>query len=208
MVRRTVLLFVVASVALVAAAAATGKQVYVHVGNAQSDHPWVAFRPALRMQMLFDQSRIDYAGTINEFELEKNETTATFRNVKFYLCHTPLAALTADFAANYGGNTPRLVASFATYELPSVQGVYPIPMAETFDYNNRDNLILEITWESATGGKVLVLMDKLAGHHCLAYDYQATTGTVGEWGYNARISFGFYPAVAPASFGRVKALFE
>ena len=73
MVRRAVFFGVVASLAVVAAAAATGKQVYVHVGGEPSDHPWVAWRPALRMQMLFDQSRIDYAGTINEFELEKNE---------------------------------------------------------------------------------------------------------------------------------------
>ncbi len=208
MAKRVFTFYLVAALAVVAAAAATGKQVYVHVGGEPSDHPWVAFQPALRMQMLFDQNRINNAGTVNEFELEKNETTATFRNVKFYLCHTPLAALTSDFAANYGGNTPKLVASFATYELPTIQGVYPIPMAETFEYNNRDNLILEITWESGTGGKVLVLMGKLTAHHCVAYDHQATTGTVGEWGYNARISFGFYPAVAPASFGRVKALYR
>ncbi len=208
MAKRVFTFYLVAALAVVAAAAATGKQVYVHVGGEPSDHPWVAFQPALRMQMLFDQNRINNAGTVNEFELEKNETTATFRNVKFYLCHTPLAALTTDFAANYGGNTPKLVASFSSYELPEVQGVYPIPMAETFEYNNRDNLILEITWESGTGGKVLVLMGKLAAHHCVAYDHQATTGTVGEWGYNARISFGFYPAVAPASFGRVKALYR
>ncbi len=208
MIRRALEVLIVASLAAAAGAAATGKQLYVYVGADPSDHPWVAFRPALRMQMLFDQSRISYAGTINEFELEKNETVATFYNVKFYLCHTPLTALTSDFKANYGGNTPKLVASFATYELPKIQGVYPIPMAETFDYNNRDNLILEITWESGTGGKVLVYMGKLSAHHCLAYDYQATTGTVGDWGYNARISFGFYPAVAPASLGRVKALYR
>lgn len=208
MARYAFLFCAAASLAVVGAVAATGKQIYVHVGGDPSDHPWVAWQPALRMQMLFDQSRINYAGTINEFELEKNETTATFRNVKFYLCHTPLVALTSDFQANYGGNTPKLVASFATYELPTVQGVYPIPMAETFEYNDRDNLILEITWESGTGGKVLVLMGKLSAHHCVAYDYRATTGTLGEWGYNARISFGFYPAVTPTSFGRVKALYN
>jgi hypothetical protein len=208
MLRRIVLLCAAASLAVVAAAAATGKQVYVHVGEVQSDHPWTVWQPALRMQMLFDQSRIDYAGTINEFELEKNEMTGTFNNVKFYLCHTPLATLTTDFAANYGGNTPKMVASFATYELPAVQGVYPIPMAETFDYDNVDNLLLEITWESGSGGKVLCMMDRLNGHHCVAYDHQATTGTVGEYGFNALISFGSYPAVTPESFGRVKALYR
>ncbi len=208
MARCAFLFCAAAYLAVVGAAAATGKQIYVHVGGDPSDHPWVAWRPALRMQMLFDQSRINYAGTINEFELEKNETTATFRNVKFYLCHTPLAALTADFKANYGGRTPKQVASFSTYELPLVQGVYPIPMAETFEYNNRDNLILEITWESGTGGKVLVYMGKLSAHHCVAYDYRATTGTLGDWGYNARLSFGFYAGVSPASFGRVKALYR
>ncbi|UCH78164.1 MAG: hypothetical protein JSU81_10645 [Candidatus Coatesbacteria bacterium] len=195
------------ALSVVAGAAATGRNVYIHVGSENALQPWHPYNPGMRCQMLFDRAKINYAGTITEFELEKTVNVSTFQEVKFYLCHTPLSALTANFEANYGGNTPKLVASFATYELPSPEGVYPIPMAETFEYNNRDNLILEITWTSGTGQKVCLLVGKLTAHQCYAYDERATSGTLQDMGYNARIFFDAHPAVAPASFGRVKGLF-
>jgi hypothetical protein len=49
---------------------------------------------------------------------------------------------------------------------------------------------------------------KLAAHQCYAYDEQATAGTVEDLGYNARIYFDTYHAVAPASFGGVRALYR
>jgi hypothetical protein len=205
---KNVIFICAAALAVAASAAATGHNVYVFVGSEAGVQPWYPYHPGMRCQLLFDRSKINYAGTITEFELEKSEHVATFQDVKFYLCHTPLAALSANFDANYGGNTPKLVASFATYELPGTQGVYPIPMAETFEYNNRDNLILEITWKSGTGQKVFLLTGKLAAHQCYAYGEQATAGTVQDMGYNARIYFDTYHAVEPASFGRVKALYR
>ncbi|NIT37397.1 MAG: hypothetical protein GTN49_13025 [candidate division Zixibacteria bacterium] len=201
-------LICVAGVLAAATAFATGHNVYVLVGSTGSAHPWYSPNDGMRCQMLFDREKINYAGTITEFELEKHVYVGEYGNVKFYLCHTPLAALTADFKANYGGNTPKMVASFSTYKLPEVEGVYPIPMSETFDYNNRDSLILEITWETGARQKVTVLGGKLTAHLCYAYDYQAATGTVQDMGLNARIHFDTYKAVAPASFGRVKALWR
>jgi hypothetical protein len=198
----------VGGVLAAATAAATGHNVYVFNGDRTSPYPWYSRVDGMRCQMLFDRAQINSAGTITEFELEKMQPGGTYGNVKFYLCHTPLAALTTSFSANYGGNTPKLVASFATYVVPEVQGVYPIPMAETFDYNNRDNLMLEITWERGGGQKVVVLGGELAAHLCFAEDYRATTGEVQNLGLNARIFFDTYKGVAPASFGRVKALYE
>ncbi len=191
-----------------ASAGATGHSVYVFIGDTGSAYPWYAPDGGMRCQMLFDRDKIDYAGTITEFELEKNLPSGTYGNVKFYLCHTPLSALTTGFVANYGGNTPKMVASFSSYVLPNVGGVYPIPMAETFDYNNRANLILEVTWETGVRQKVLVLAGSLTAHLCSAYDHQATTGEVRNEGHNARIHFDAYPGVAAASFGRVRALFR
>lgn len=189
-------------------AGATGHNVYVFIGSTGSAYPWYAPDGGMRCQMLFDRDKIDYAGKITEFELEKNLPSGTYGNVKFYLCHTPLSALTTNFSANYGGNTPKMVASFTSYVLPNVGGVYPIPMAETFDYNNRDNLILEVTWETGARQKVIVLAGTLEAHLCSAYDDEATTGVVRDEGHNARIHFDSYPGVTPASFGRVKALFR
>jgi hypothetical protein len=205
---KNVFLICAAALSVAAGAAATGHDVYVYVGSDDALQPWHPYNPGMRCQMLFDRARIDYGGTITEFELEKTVNVSTFQEVKFYLCHTPLSALTTNFDANYGGNTPKLVASFATYELPRAEGVYPIPMTETFEYNNRDNLILEVTWKSGTGQKVCLLVGKLVAHQCYAYDEQATSGTVQDMGYNVRIFFDTYHAVAPASFGRLKALYR
>jgi len=159
--------------------------------------------------MLYDQAKINYAGTINEFELQKsNASSCTVTNVKFYLCHTNLKTLTTNFKNNYGGNTPVLVASYANYTVPAVAGFYPIPMTKTFTYNNKDNLILEITYERITGSACGLRNGSLSLHRCWAYSPTATTGSADGVGYNGRISFSYFTTVSPTSLGRVKALYK
>ncbi len=205
---RTVILTFAAAALCAGSAFATGHSVYILNGSTGSTYPWYSPNEGMRCQMLFDRDKIDYAGTITEFELEKQVYVGEYGNVKFYLCHTSLSALATDFSANYGGNTPKMVASFSTYKLPAVEGVYPIPMAETFDYNNRDNLILEVTWETGGRQKVTLLSGAVTAHVCYAHDAKATIGTVANVALNARISFDIYKGVEPASFGRVKALYR
>ncbi len=196
---------------LVPTAAATGKQVTVSNGTGGNVIPWwpTYFPNGCRCQMLYDQAKISYAGTINEFELEKGDASScTVTNVKFYLCHTKLTALTAVFQDNYSGNTPVNVASYANYTVPATAGFYPIPMTSTFAYNNTDNLILEITYERITGSACALRNGGLAAHRCWAYSPTATTGTADAVGYNGRISFSYYTALEPTSLGRVKGLFR
>jgi hypothetical protein len=199
-----------AFVVLTTQAGATGRQITVDNGSTENMFPWwpVAFPNGCRIQMLYDQSAINYAGVINEFELQKSSSgTGAFAVVKFYLCHTGLTALTTNFRDNYGGNTPALVASFSSYNLPPRSGFYPIPMATAFNYNNSDNLILEITYESSSGlGGGLYCGEMATFHRCFGRGSSAETGTPDKWGYNGRLSFSYYPGVAPASLGRVKAL--
>jgi hypothetical protein len=198
--------------AFAAAAGATGVQVTVDNGSTPNLFPWwpMAFPGGCRFQMLFDQAKINYAGTINEFELQKSTAaTSAYAGAKFYLCHTSLSALTTNFQNNYGGNTPALVASFSSYNLPPRSGFYPVPMATTFDYNNVDNLILEITYESSSGAGAGLYCGSMSTHHrVFGRTSSAETGTVDYWGYNARLSFSYYPGVAPASLGRIRALFR
>ena len=189
---------------------AHGKQVTVTIGSGGNVIPWWPsfFPTGTRVQMLYDRSRINYAGTINEFELEKTSTaTGTFTNVKFYLCHTKLSALTTNFSNNYSG-TPVLVASSASYVVPARTGFYPIPMTTTFKYNNTDNLILEISWVRGSGSSCALRCGSLTGHRLWARSPTASTGTVDGVGYNGRISFSYYTAVSPTSLGRVKAMYE
>jgi hypothetical protein len=199
--------------ALAPPALATGQEVYVKYGESMNAIPWWPHPtlPSVRCQMLYDSSYINYAGTVTDFKLEKSDgNSATFYNVKFYLCHTALASLTPTFRQNYGGNTPTMVASFATYEVPAVVGPYPIPMAETFAYNNVDNLLFEVTWESSDKTNVMcrVKTGSAANHRCFAWNYQAEVGTPDIIAYNALIVFDKYPGVAPASFGRIKTLYH
>jgi hypothetical protein len=208
--------FLIISIAVFAAfvppAGATGRQVTVDNGSTVNMFPWwpVAFPNGCRIQMLFDQSAINYAGVVNEFELQKSSAgTGAFAGVKFYLCHTSLSALTTNFQNNYGGNTPALVASFPSYNLPPRSGFYPVPMSTTFTYNNSDNLILEITYESSSGsGGGLYCGEMATFHRCFGRGSSAETGTADYWGYNGRLSFSYYQGAAPASLGRVKALFK
>lgn len=198
--------------ALAAAAGATGYQVTVDNGSTENLFPWwpLAFPGGCRIQMLYDRSAINYAGAVNEFELQKSTAaTSTYAGAKFYLCHTSLSALTKNFRDNYGGNTPALVATFSSYVLPARGGFYPVPMATTFAYNNVDNLILEITYESSSGAGAGLYCGSMSTYHrCFGRGAGAETGTVDYWGYNARLSFSYYSGVAPASLGRVKALFR
>lgn len=198
--------------AFAAAAGATGVQVTVDNGSTENLFPWwpMAFPGGCRIQMLFDREAIDYAGTVNEFELQKSSAaTSTYAGAKFYLCHTGLSALTTNFQNNYGGNTPALVASFSSYNLPPRSGFYPVPMATTFAYNNVDNLILEITYESSSGAGAGLYCGSMSTYHrCFGRGSSAEKGTVDYWGYNARLSFSYYAGVAPASLGRVRALFR
>ena len=211
--KRLTIFIVVAALTLGVAvsAFAHGKQVTVNNGTRANVIPWwpAVFPAGARVQMLYDKSKINYAGTINEFELQKGTTaTGTFTNTKFYLCHTKLSALTTNFQNNYSGNTPVLVASYASYVLPARTGFYPIPMTTTFKYNNTDNLILEITFEKSSGSACSLYYGSLTGHRCWARTATATTGSVDTVGYNGRISFSYFTSVSPTSLGRVRAIFE
>jgi len=198
--------------ALAATAAATGHRVTIENGTTENMFPWwpMAFPSGCRFQMLFDRDAINYAGTVNEFELHKSSAgSGNFTGAKFYLCHTSLTGLTGNFRDNYAGNTPALVASFPNYVLPLPSGFYPIPMATTFAYNNTDSLILEITYESSSGnGGGLYCGRMSTNHRVFGRTSTAESGTADTWGYNARLSFSYYPGVAPTSLGRVKALFR
>ena len=201
--------------ALAPVALATGHEVYVKYGEGVNAIPWWPHPdpkyPSARCQMLFDSSYIEYAGTVTEFQLEKSDAnSAEFYNVKFYLCHTGLTSLTPTFSQNYGGNTPTMVASFATYKVPAVVGPYPIPMAETFAYNNVDNLLFEVTWESSDKTNIMcrIKNGSVANHRCFVWDYKGETGTPDIIAYNALIVFDKYEAVVPASLGRIKTLYR
>jgi hypothetical protein len=137
---------------------------------------------------------------------------SNFDGYKVILCHTSKDKLTTNFKANYDFKTPVTV-----YE-----GAFDIPdnltqddwftvctPTSTFNYNNKNNMLMEVVWTEATGCRNLFWIST-AGQpgRVRAYNATATEGVLlANQGEIARITIS-KPAVAPTSLGRVKALYN
>jgi hypothetical protein len=180
---------------------------------------WAAgqpYYPQMRFQCLWRQTDIMEAGYVSKIEwLTYPRVTqgGTFNGCKFLLCHTTLATLTNNYANNYTGNTPVTIYS-GNFVHPAVPGNTWYTIAEpttTLDYNNKDNLLFEISWTSYTGGGRNDYRCRSTGGQggrLYAASATATTGTL-DAGYaqHGRLTIGFV-GVAPTSLGRVKSIFK
>ena len=175
--------------------------------------PWWGSYSAGRFHCLWYQREINEAGAVTDVEFQVYSTSGgTFNSVDMLLCHTSVSTLTATYSTNYGGNTPVNVYTgnyVITASLPQ-QSWYSQCKPTNFTYNNRDNLLFEISWSGQSG----------AGSN---YFYRANTGQPGRvWatsktassgtayanqGEIARITIG-YAGVSPSSLGRIKSFYN
>lgn len=174
--------------------------------------------PEMRWQTLWLKSELNEAGRVTKIEWNVASlgitSTNTFTACKILLCHTNVATLGSNFAANYGGNTPVVIFNGTFTVNPAAANSWYTISAPTavFNYNNAANLLIEVSWTgsaasgngrsefnaTATGGPGRVFADSAT----------AATGTVaiGYW-HRARITI-LDTAVTPKSLGRVKVLFS
>ena len=192
---------------------ATGNQ-YEVGGTAERGHTVPFYTPAaaMRFQCMWFQSEIGEKGGVAriEFMFESGgTTTTTFEGCKMILCHSNKTELTNNFKANYDFKTPFEVFN-GTYSVP--EGLadgdwFTVCEPEDFTYNNRNNLLMEISCASSSGAttKTYICGSDQAGR-VRAFTETAETGKLlpGE-GHIARITIG-NPAVSPTSLGRIKAL--
>ena len=160
--------------------------------------------------MLVLKSELNFAGTVTRVEYESYDTYATghFYEFEMRLCHTPLTALTTNFSANYGGNTPVLAASLHPLTVNGRKDEwFGVACTTPFDYNDSDNLIVEVRWRNQTlTTKIEVWGYTAASNRLLIYkNYEATEGEVSPKTDRLRITFSG-TAAAPTSLGRIKAL--
>lgn len=171
----------------------------------------------MRFQCCWYQSEINESGPVTKIEFQfhsfSGTAPSTFNNVKMYLCHTSLNALTATFADNYGGNTPVQVWS-GTYVIPANlnQNDWVTQVEPTnFNYNNTANLLFEVTWDGFGGGATgnyFWRANASQPGRVYATSSTATTGTLyASQGEIARITIG-YTGVDPSSLGRVKVMYR
>lgn len=167
----------------------------------------------MRWQTIWLQSELGLSGPVIKIEWQNwgsAATGGTFDKCQMYLCHTKLAAVTATFNDNYGGNKPVEVYS-GTFVVPSLPANtwHTICEPKGFTYNNTDNLLMEATWVGpSTGGTTPFRTSTSGTGRVYAWDPNATTGSVtAAFAHYGRITIG-YVGVTPTSLGRVKTLFK
>jgi hypothetical protein len=190
-------------------AGATGKVVVLGTHVSGNVIPWWGGSyDSCRFQCLWLQSEVGTAGYINAVEFEKSDTTSgTYNNVRVWLCHSTKTQLEATFDNNYSG-TPVQVRSGGDLVF-SGSGYADIGIdPNKFNYNNSDNLLLEIRWNGDSGTNVPCWRSGAATGRVYAWDHNATSGSVQVTGQCVRVHIGTMTGVAPTSLGRVKALYR
>ena len=156
------------------------------------------------------KSSLNVEGPVTRVEYQSYDDYAAgyFYQLEMRLCHTPLSELTTNFNQNYGGKTPVLVASADPYTINGKKDEwFGLDCAPAFDYNNADNLIVEVRWRNQQyTTRVEVWAYKAAGNFLLlGTDYNAAEGQLSTKTDRLRLTFD-YPAVSPTSLGRIKTL--
>ena len=208
----TVASVVLTFAAVVAPAGATGKMVEIGTTAAMNAIPWWGSSyNSMRYQCLWNQSDIGYAGYIQAIEWDRGTytTPGTYSDTRVWLCHTTKTALEATFNNNYTGMTPVQVMNKTTFTMPGGPnwvdfGIDP----NKFNYNNSNNLLMEIRWNGDSGVTCYCARTSQANSRVYASDHNAASGSVQNNGQRIRLYIGTMTGVAPTTLGRVKALYR
>lgn len=149
---------------------------------------------ACRFQTLYLQSEINQAGRIVTFSfMPSGSNTGTYDNMRVYLCHTNVTQLSTTFDLNYGGNTPVLVIDEPSMLIGNAGNVW-MDWDVSFDYNNADNLLIEIRWNGDNGvGVPIWRTGEAVPRRLYAWDDNATTGTAGNQCYYTKLAISTGP---------------
>jgi hypothetical protein len=205
-------LIVALALGVAASALASGRRIYCYSAQENNLCPfWGHAYSGMRFQTNVEQSRIRYAGSINEVEYYNYDgASGRYNNYRVYLCHTTRTSLSTTFGVNYY-EAPVLVASRSAFTIPGVRGWFPLLMTRRFDYDNVRHLLIEIRWEGDNGVSVPIYTNEpLSGNRRVwaVNDPAAPSGRGDGRAYYTRLNFGYYTALGPTSLGRVKAMFE
>jgi hypothetical protein len=181
-----------------------------------SEIPWGgSLYTAGRFQCCWYQSEIKESGKINKISFKfygyDGVPPCTFTNVDMLLCHTNVSTLGSNFVANYGGNTPvNVFKGEWTLSANLKPGDWVIQCRPNFTYNNKDNLLLEISWEGRTSTVNGNFWRSDTGQpgRVWATSKTASTGTVyAGHGQIAYILMNF-ESIEPTSLGNIRTLFH
>ncbi|HUV87674.1 MAG TPA: hypothetical protein VMX79_11250 [bacterium] len=190
---------------------ATGKVVTIGAEIIGHSVPWRGMRyDGMRFQCLWFQRDINYAGYINrvDFKYSSGSTSGAFNNCRVWLCHTTKTSLEATFDNNYAGKTPVQVLDTLSLELRGTEWIDVGISPGKFNYDNRDNLLMEIRWRGDSGNNIYCKIYNATGGRCYEFNDEAGSGTVYDQGQYIRLHIGTMAALEPTSLGRVRALYR
>ena len=155
---------------------------------------WGSSYDACRFMTLYLQSEINVAGEIVTLSfMPSTGNTGTFDSVRVNLCHTDVTQLNTTFDVNYGGNTPVEVMNEPSLLVGNAGNVW-MDWDVSFDYNNTDNLLVEILWDGDGGvGVPIWRTTESVPRRLYAWNDQATTGTVGNQCYYVKLAISTGP---------------
>jgi hypothetical protein len=133
-----------------------------------------------------------------------------FSKCELRMCHTSLSTLTDNFANNYDGHTPVLVATADPFVVNAkLDEWFGFELTKVFNYNGNKNLIVEIRWQNETTGAKCNTWayDTKVGRMLKTREYNGATGTLVSTVNRFRVTYD-NPAVTPTSLGRVRALYR
>jgi hypothetical protein len=213
---KNVKFLMVVSLCLVAAAATVWADEVRIVGNQAGSNVcpwWGSGHASIRFMALWEKSEIGLTrgGYINKVEFMRSATNSgTFNNVRAYFGHSTRTELDPTFNNNYS-DTPVQVLNAASKTVSGSSGQWwDLGIdANKFNYNNTNNLVLEIRWRGGTGTNCACWCGSGGMKRCWAFDDTATVAAYrfGQIQY-LRLTVSNATGVAPTSLGRVKSLFR
>jgi len=155
---------------------------------------WGNSYDACRFMTLYLQSEINVAGQIVTLSfMPSTSSTGTFDNLRVNLCHTSATQLSTTFDANYTGNTPIEVMNEPSLLIGNAGDVW-MDWDIAFDYNNTDNLLVEILWNGDGGvGVPIWRTTEAVPRRLYAWNDMATTGTTGTQCYYVKLAISTGP---------------
>lgn len=127
----------------------------VVIGNPQVGNTipfWGNSYAGHRFQTVFLQSDINHPGRIIKLAIMPSaNVNATYNNLRLSLCLTNRSNnISATFNDNYDGFTPELMFDSASCTLNGAGNQW-LEFPVSFNYNNTNNLLLEIRWRGSSG---------------------------------------------------------
>jgi len=140
-----------------------------------------------------------------EYRSHYNAGNTTYSNFTIKLCDTAVTEVTANWVANYGGNTPITVFSRDSIEIEtSPLEWFVFDLDEPFVYNGTDNLLVEVEWNGKSGVGINT-WGTYSNNRILT---ARNGGSLELQFYLHNLMINRYTAINPISLGSIKAAFK